>query len=156
MDASSPLSNARPSTLYAVWPDRDRPWESLLVLADDGAAGSDAIQAAIPKLMLAATGRELMVSIQRFKTARRLYHWSAMQRHGTQYLFIVIQDDKPAGLCNVRSKKLADALHVASKTYPGAKFQPLGDMAQYVEIAARMANVFEGRGQVDRDLRSAA
>src|SRR5687768_401701 len=123
-----------PSTLFAVWPDRNKPWENLLVAAEPDQAGADAIQAAFPDLMLASNGRELMVSIQRFRLAKKLYHWSAMQRHGTQYLFVVIEDGKPVGLCNVRSKKLADALHVVSKAYPNAKFQPLGDMAQYVEM----------------------
>lgn len=145
-----------PSTLFAIWPNRDKPWTNLLVAADADHGGTDAIQAAFPDLMYAANGRELMVSIQRFRLGKKLYHWSAMQRHGTQYLFVVIEDGKPAGLINVRSKKLADALHVASKAYPNAKFQPLGDMGQFVEMAARMANVLEGRGQVDRDLRSAA
>lgn len=145
-----------PSTLFAVWPSRDKPWSNVLVAADEGQAGAVAIQAAFPDLMYAANGRELMVSIQRFRLAKKLYHWSAMQRHGTQYLFVVIEDGKPASLINVRSKKASDALHVASKAYPNTKFQPLGDMGQYVEMAARMANVLEGRGQVDRDLRSVA
>lgn len=145
-----------PSTLFAVWPNRDKPWSNVLVAADEGQAGADAIQVAFPDLMYAANGRELMVSIQRFRLGKKLYHWSAMQRHGTQYLFVVIEDGKPADLINVRSKKASDALHMASKAYPNAKFQPLGDMGQFVEMAARMANVLEGRGQLDRDLRRAA
>jgi len=141
-----------PSTIYAVFPDRNNPAKNLLVHAAPDQAGAEMIQAAYPDLMLAANGRELMVSIQRFRTAKRLFHWSAMQRHGKQFLFVVIDEGKPVGLCNVRAKKGADALTVARKAYPSAKFQPLGDMAQYVEMAARMANVMEGRGVVDLDL----
>lgn len=143
-----------PSTLFAVWPDRNKPWESILVSAEEGQTGTHAIRAVFPNLMLAANSRELMVSIQRFRTAKRLYHWSAMQRHGKQYLFVVIEDSKPVGLVNVRSKKASDALTVASRAYPRDKFQPLGDLAQYVEMAARMANVMEGRGSVDWELAS--
>lgn len=139
-----------PATLYAVFPDRHNPSKSLLVSAAEGQGGSDAIQAAFPDLMFAANGRELMVSIQRFRTAKRLYHWSAMQRRGKQYLFVVIGDGKPVGLINVRAKKISQALSVAAKAYPSAKFQPLGDLATYVEVAARMANVMEGRGAVDK------
>ena len=142
--------------LVAVWPDRNHPELSLLVEADASQAGADAIQAAYPDLMLACNKHELMVSIQRFRAATHLYHWSAMQRHGTQFLIIVIEDGKPVGLCNVRAKKFAQALSVASKNYPGAKFQPLGHMAQYVSMAARIANVLEGRGQIDFDFRLAA
>lgn len=143
-----------PSTLYAVWPDRDNPGTVLLAHAEEGPAGHAQIQAHFPNLNLALDGNELLHAIADFKKARKITTWQCLLGGGIQILFVVIIDDKPAEKIIVRAKSMGEAIKHAHRAYKKATFTPIGALEQYHHMAHRMMNLLEGTGgEVDLDLR---
>lgn len=143
-----------PSTLYAVWPDRDNPGNVLLAAADEGAAGHAQIQAHFPNLNLALDGNELLHAIANFKKARKITTWQCMLGGGIQILFVVINDGKPVEKIIVRAKSMGEAIKHAHRAYKKATFTPIGALEQYEHMALRMVNLISGNGgEVDLNLR---
>lgn len=146
-----------PSTLYAVWPDRDHPGTVILAIADEGATGHAQIAAHFPNLNLALDGNELLHSIASFKKSRTINTWQCLLGGGIQILFVVIIDGKPVEKIIVRAKSMAEAIKHAHRAYKKATFMPIGALEQYRHIALRMVNLLDGSGrEVDLDLRGGA
>lgn len=143
-----------PSTLYAVWPDRDNPGTVLLGAADEGAVGHAQIAAHFPNLNLALDGNELLHAIANFKKARTIKTWQCMLGGGIQILFVVIIDGKPVEKIIVRAKSMSEAIKHAHRAYKKALFMPIGALEQYRHMALRMVSLLDGTGgEVDLDLR---